>query len=117
MREQAPQDFAIAAIVRAELTFGAHKSQRAEENLKLLEAFMAPLRSVAFADKAAVEYGALRSELEQRGSVIGPNDLILAATVLAADGTLVTNNLKEFKRCPTTLSYGKVSNSSSKKKS
>ncbi len=29
---------------------------------------------------------------------MGPNDYIIAATVLAKNGILVTNNIKEFKR-------------------
>ena len=30
--------------------------------------------------------------------IIGPNDLIIAATALAHDATLATNNVREFKR-------------------
>jgi tRNA(fMet)-specific endonuclease VapC len=30
--------------------------------------------------------------------MIGPNDMIIAATVLAHDATLVTHNLREFQR-------------------
>jgi len=32
------------------------------------------------------------------GALIGPNDLILAATVIANDGSLATRNVGEFKR-------------------
>ena len=40
----------------------------------------------------------MRSDLEKRGEVIGPNDIIIAATVKANNGILVTNNMKEFER-------------------
>ena len=33
-----------------------------------------------------------------KGTPIGPNDLIIAATVLANSGILITNNEHEFKR-------------------
>jgi tRNA(fMet)-specific endonuclease VapC len=36
--------------------------------------------------------------LESKGSIIGPNDIIIASTVLANNGILVTHNVKEFKR-------------------
>ena len=32
--------------------------------------------------------------------MIGPNDLIIAATVIAHHGTLITRNTKEFIRVP-----------------
>lgn len=36
--------------------------------------------------------------MESKGTIIGPNDYIIAATVLAKNGILVTNNTKEFGR-------------------
>jgi tRNA(fMet)-specific endonuclease VapC len=36
--------------------------------------------------------------LEAIGSRIGPNDLLIAATALANDLTLVTHNVREFSR-------------------
>jgi tRNA(fMet)-specific endonuclease VapC len=38
------------------------------------------------------------SELEKSGKVIGPNDLLIAATVIANSGVLITNNAREFER-------------------
>lgn len=43
-------------------------------------------------------YGQIRCELEKRGVVIEPNDLLIASMVLNHNGVLVTNNLKEFQR-------------------
>lgn len=34
--------------------------------------------------------------MELKGTIIGPNDYIIAATVLAKNGILVTHNTKEF---------------------
>jgi tRNA(fMet)-specific endonuclease VapC len=36
--------------------------------------------------------------LESIGNIIGGNDLLIASTVLANDGILVTHNTKEFNR-------------------
>jgi tRNA(fMet)-specific endonuclease VapC len=36
--------------------------------------------------------------MELKGTAIGPNDYIIAATTVAKNGILVTNNTKEFQR-------------------
>jgi hypothetical protein len=45
-------------------------------------------------------YAAIRTYLEQAGTPIGPNDLLIAAHALALDLTLVTANIREFERVP-----------------
>jgi tRNA(fMet)-specific endonuclease VapC len=55
---------------------------------------------VAFDDVAAKQYSIIRANLEMKGKTIGPNEFIIAATVLANNGILVTHNTKEFKRVP-----------------
>ena len=47
-------------------------------------------------------YGAceLPALLERSGKKIGPPDLFIAATALANNAVLVTNNMDEFKRVP-----------------
>jgi tRNA(fMet)-specific endonuclease VapC len=100
LRELSPSDVCIASVVRAELLFGARNSSRVEANLALLAAFFAPFASVAFGDLAADYYGRLRAELHRAGELIGPNDMLIAATALAHDLVLVTRNVKEFGRVP-----------------
>jgi len=39
-----------------------------------------------------------RHDLEAKGTPIGPNDLIIAATARARNLTLITHNASEFKR-------------------
>ncbi|NVO06582.1 MAG: VapC toxin family PIN domain ribonuclease, partial [Rhodoferax sp.] len=48
----------------------------------------------------AQHYGAIKAKLQTAGTPIGENDLWIAAHALAADMTLVTNNLREFQRVP-----------------
>lgn len=49
-------------------------------------------------EKIAREFGRIRKELKVRGNVIEDLDLLLAATCLANDLTLVTGNSKHFSR-------------------
>ncbi|HPT13003.1 MAG TPA: PIN domain-containing protein, partial [Bacteroidales bacterium] len=53
---------------------------------------------VPFDDDCSIVYSKIRSAMELKGTIIGPNDYIIAATVLAKNGILVTNNTKEFAR-------------------
>jgi len=85
-------------VVRAELEYGARRSNRVEENLQRVRAFCAPMRSLRFDDEAAERYGLIRVQLERDGCVIGGNDLLIAAICVAADATLVTRNADEFRR-------------------
>ena len=90
----------IASIVKAELLFGVARSKKRMDNTKQVEQFLLPFEVVSFDDQSAQIYARIRSGLAAKGLPIGPNDLILAATVLARKGILITNNEQEFKRVP-----------------
>jgi tRNA(fMet)-specific endonuclease VapC len=53
---------------------------------------------VPFGSEAAEEYGKIRLSLEISGNLIGPNELLVAATTIAENGILVTHNVREFSR-------------------
>lgn len=93
-----PVDVKIASIVQAELLLGAEKSAQVSTTRGVVEAFLLPFAVVPFDAAAATAYARIRAALEKKGTPIGPNDMILAATVLAHGGTLVTHNLREFRR-------------------
>ena len=97
-RRHDPQDTVICSMVKAELLRGALRSQRVELNLQRLETFFAPLKSLPFNDACAEHYARIGADLFSRGTPIGPNDLIIAATALAHDTTLITHNISEFGR-------------------
>lgn len=95
-----PEDIKIPSLVYAELMLGAHKSQQREKTREIVRAFLAPFEVVPFCEKAAEIYAEVRGDLEQAGKVVGPNDLVIAATVLAQNGRLVTHDTREFSRVP-----------------
>ncbi len=98
LRRYEPDDIAVSAISRAELLYGARKSSRVTENLRVLKRFFAACVSLPFDDRCAEHYGAIRADLAARGKPIGPDDLLIAATARAHDATLVTHNTREFCR-------------------
>ena len=93
-----PDEIAVPAMVRAELLHGARRSREPRQTKAVVEAFLEPYAVIPFDRDAAEHYAAIRHELETKGTVIGPNDLIIAATARSRHLTLVTHNTKEFGR-------------------
>jgi tRNA(fMet)-specific endonuclease VapC len=59
---------------------------------------LAAVRVVSLSAGADEAYAILRTDLERRGQLIGPNDMLIAAHALALGAILVTDNTREFKR-------------------
>ena len=95
-----PSTIKLCSIVKAELLYGASRSNDASTVLARLETFFAPYESMPFDDAAAAEYGRIRGHLAGAGTPIGPNDLMIAAIARCRQLTLVTHNTREFARVP-----------------
>lgn len=93
-----PKEIKIPVIVHSELLFGVRKSIRKKENLAKIEKFLMPFEIVSYAKGMSEIYADIRSSCEQKGTLVGPNDLLIAAMVLSYGGTLATRNLNEFRR-------------------
>ena len=100
MRGLSPTTIKIPAIVAAELYYGAERSSNVKKALGIVKKFLEPFELVAFCTKAAIESSTIRVLLEKEGRIIGPYDILIAATALLHGGTLVTRNTKEFNRVP-----------------
>ena len=90
----------ISSITLSELQNGVEKSQKPKENQKALREFLVDLEIFSYDDKAAFEYGKVRSFLEKKGTPIGALDTLIAAHALSLKAKLVSNNIKEFRRVP-----------------
>jgi tRNA(fMet)-specific endonuclease VapC len=88
----------ISAVVLSELRYGVRKSRWRKANLALLDEFLLDFDVRDYGARAAAHYGDLRADLERRGQLIGPMDMMIAAHALALDATLVTHNTREFAR-------------------
>jgi len=91
-------DIAVCSVVKAELYFGAMKSQNPPKTLARQRNFAERFVSLPFDDLSADVYGRIRAELERAGTPIGSNDLMIASIALANGLTLITHNTREFSR-------------------
>ena len=98
LMEYRPEDMCVSAVTLAELEYGASKSSRPEQNRLALLTFLSRIPVVPFDADAAREYGDIRADLTKKGTVIGANDLLIAAHARSLNLILVTNNTREFER-------------------
>ncbi len=84
-------------IVAAELRYGAAK-KGSPRLAAQLEAVLGGLDVLPFEAPADAAYGHIRAKLEQAGTPIGGNDLLIAAQAVALGCTIVTGNDREFIR-------------------
>jgi tRNA(fMet)-specific endonuclease VapC len=92
-----PRELGIPSVVAYEVEFGALKigpSRRRE----LVSEFIGNLVQVPFDSDGALAAARIRTDLESRGAMIGPLDLLIAGTALSRSALLITNNTKEFSR-------------------
>ena len=93
------QNVCTSVIVAAEMRYGIAKRGSARL-LTQLETIFLRLEILPLEPPSDIVYGDLRARLERAGTLIGPNDLLIASQVLALDLTLVTDNEREFSRVP-----------------
>lgn len=84
-------------IVAAELRFGAAKKNAPKLSAQV-DSILAALEVLPFDAPADRAYAGMRWALEQAGTPIGPNDMLIAAQALAHDCVVVSANLAEFSR-------------------
>jgi tRNA(fMet)-specific endonuclease VapC len=97
LEAQEPGTVCLSSITVSELGYGVAKSASARNRAKL-EEFLLPFELLDFDVAAAWTYGAVRARLERKGALIGPLDMQIAAHALTQGCTLVTNNVREFRR-------------------
>jgi tRNA(fMet)-specific endonuclease VapC len=93
-----PGEAMISVITWGELLYGAEKSARRSDVLRILKEFADLIPVAHMTEDVGRAYGMIRAELESSGQPIGNNDLWIAAHAKAYGLSLVTNNEREFRR-------------------
>ena len=90
----------ISAITKSEIMYGVEISPRQQKDRAALEFLLRHIQVLDYPADAAADYGSIRAVLKSRGTLIGPNDTLIAAHARFLGFTLVTNNTREFGRVP-----------------
>ena len=99
---KAIKDICISSITYGELCFGIENgdSHLKKERWEQLQMFTQRLLIDSWDAEAGKHYGVIRAQLKKEGTLIGNNDLFIAAHARSIDAVLVTNNIREFNRVP-----------------
>jgi tRNA(fMet)-specific endonuclease VapC len=95
-----PNDVRMSVVSWGELLLGCALRPQARSLRERVHAFSRVVEPLPMDPAVSEHYADIRSGLQIKGSSIGPNDLWIAAHARAAGMTLVTHNVREFKRVP-----------------
>src|SRR5947208_10511613 len=92
------EQFEIAAITVAELWHGVERATTRHRSARqsYLRAILDVLPIIPYTEQTAYEHARLWAQLESSGKMIGPYDLIVAATALERESDLATFNKRHF---------------------
>jgi tRNA(fMet)-specific endonuclease VapC len=88
----------MSVISLYELEYGVSKSKMKAQNRKTLDGFKTYIQTFPWIEDCACFSAEIRTDLEKKGTLIGPHDILIAAHALTLGATLETHNTKEFKR-------------------
>lgn len=98
LQKVAVNDVCISVITKSELLFGIEISPRRQQDEAALNAFLTHVEVLDFPDEASFHYARIRADLKVQGTMMGANELFIAAHARSLGLTLVTNNTREFRR-------------------
>ena len=96
-----PEQQFTTTITIGEMVYGAYKSDRPEYFIDKLENLVwRNIQALPFDENAARVYGKVRAQMEKRGIVLLEPDLRIASIALQHNFTIITGNIKHFKKVP-----------------
>lgn len=98
MLSTTPQEIAIPAIVLFELELGIQKSTSPDKRQAQLKQLTDLITIIPFGYDEAMVAASIRAKLEKNGPPIGPYDVLIAASALSGNHTLITHNISEFRK-------------------
>jgi len=95
------RDQFTTTITIGEVYYGIKKASNSSKLLRIFEDVLLPRATILpFDFLAAKKYGDIRSFLEKQGTPLAHADLQIASIALSTNMTLITGNLKHFRRVP-----------------
>ncbi|MCD8181811.1 MAG: type II toxin-antitoxin system VapC family toxin [Bacteroides sp.] len=95
LRKIGPSQCYISEVTIAELKYGAYRSERTQENLKLIHQFVNTINVIPFIE--SIDFFAQeKNRLRALGTPIDDFDLLIGSAAYSRGLILVTDNLKHF---------------------
>ena len=103
------EGLAISIITFGEIYEGIYYGGNPRENERGFLQFLRFVDVLPLNRPAMKRFARIRGELRHRGQLISDPDLLIAATALQHDHTLITRNLSHFQRVPELKLYSSAS--------
>jgi tRNA(fMet)-specific endonuclease VapC len=101
LHKTSPGEVFISSITLMEVKYGLLLNpEKAIKIEPVINDLISAIRILPFTEKEAVVAAQVRSTLKSSGKPIGPFDLLIAATSITHQLTMVTANLREFMQVP-----------------
>jgi tRNA(fMet)-specific endonuclease VapC len=91
------ENCAVSEITIAELKYGLEKSTFKEKNRKIIESFQLLIDIIPIFPALDI-YAKEKARLKTKGMILDDFDLLIGATAICNDMTLVTKNKSDFER-------------------
>ena len=98
MEQSSLHDLQTTTLSSAELWCGNHTRGVGEKQNDALRRLLEKLDVLPFCEQSALLFAEHKAALYAQGNIIGDFDIAIAAIALTHRLTLVTNNVKDFKR-------------------
>lgn len=93
-----PTSLFVPVIVLYELEVGIKNSNNPQKREKEIYSLIENFEKIPFGLQEAKEAAKIKTQLMEKGEMIGPLDILIAGTAIANRKILVTHNTKEFQR-------------------
>ena len=90
----------VSVVSYGELVYGAQKSKSVEKNLKTVSEIKDIFPITDITTNVMDVFGKIKAHVQKIGKPTDDMDLLIAATAIANDMTLVTHNTKHFENIP-----------------
>jgi tRNA(fMet)-specific endonuclease VapC len=90
----------ISLVTVGEIYEGIYYGYHPEQAEANFQRFLTTIDIISLTEPIMRQFARIRGELRRTGKIIGDFDILIGATVLHHDLTLVTRNLKDYSRIP-----------------
>ena len=98
LEELLPDGVGLSVISLAELYDGLARSRNPDADTEALRLFLEAVEVVPLDDVACRIFGEERARLREEGNLIGDMDILIGATAISKNLTVLTNNRRHFER-------------------